>query len=362
MYHPRHKFSRRAPPCDHPRLHDHGTPHRDEYLDIIYMLQGCDINNVAELEYVLDGAYMGDEMCIDLQTELVRRGYTGRVLIHYHLLSPAWVHDDKLRKGFPMDGGSYGEGVYIPSGAPSQHHHGPPRDGGRYGEGVYIPRGAPGHHGPGPRPTRGRDGRGVPYVEDTGSEASVFAGFRDAQARRGNQGRRGGRRRIEQDDEDEYETSPPPRRGGGRRHDEDEVEVEVEGSESEASAPPPRRTGGRTRRDPSPEVSERRERVGARNRRDEDEGSDESPPPPPKRSGGRRTGDDAKVEERRARVEHTGQTNMHWKPGALKFEDIQELESDEDGEEAEKPVKAKKKGGKSGGGAKEAKGQPRDRY
>jgi hypothetical protein len=47
----------------------------------------------------------------------------------------------------------------------------------------------------------------------------------------------------------------------------------------------------------------------------------------------------------------------------LRFEDIQELESGDEEEEVEvKPAKSMKKGGKSGGGAKEGKGQPRDRY
>jgi len=282
---------------------------------------------------------MGDRQCINFETELEIMEYNYSVLAHYHLLSPAWLDDHDPLMGLPMDGGRYGGCVYIPSGAPGHHHH------------------ADSHNHHGPRPSSGRDGRGVPYVEDTGSEASVFPGYRAAQASGRNQGRRGSFRPSDRDEEDRYETSPPPRRGARRRHDEDEIE----GSESDASAPPPRRGGGggRTRRDSSPEVSERRERVGAHNRRDEDEGSDESPPLPPRR----RAGGGANVEEQRARVEHTGQTNMHWQPGALRFEDIQELESEEEEEEEQqRPVKGMKKGGKSGGGAKEGKGKPRDRY
>lgn len=344
MYHPRHHFSRRAPPCDHSRTHRHGPPHCDEYLDIIDMLHGFDLHNVAELEHILRGAHMGDRQCINFETELEIMEYNHSVLAHYHLLSPAWLDAHDPLMGLPMDGGRYGGGVYIPSGAPGHHHHDP----------GHNHHGA-GHHHYEPRPSNGRDGRGVPYLEDTGSEASVFPGYRATQGRRGNQGRRGGRQPIDRDEEDRYETSPPPRRGGRRRRDEDEIED----SESDASAPPPRRAGGRTRRDPSPEVSERRERVGARNRRDEDEDSDSSPPLPPRR----RAGGDANAEEQQARVEHTGQTNMHWQPGGLRFEDIQELESgDEEEEEEVKPAKSMKKGGKSGGGAKEGKGQPRDRY
>jgi len=314
------------------------------------MLHGFDLHNVAELEHVLHGAHMGDRQCIDFETELEIMEYNYSVLAHYHLLSPAWLDDHDPLMGLPMDGGRYGGGVYIPSGAPGHHHHAPSHN--HHGPG-------PGHHHHGPRRSSGRDGRGVPYVEDTGTEASVFPGYRAAQASGRNQGRRGGRQPIDRDEEDRYETSPSPRRGGRRRHDEDEDEVE--GSESDESAPPPPRRagGGRTRRDPSPEVSEHRERVGARNRRDEDEDSNDPPPLQPRR----RAGGNANVEERRARVEHTGQTNMHWQPGALRFEDVQELESEEEGEEEKlKPVKAMKKGGKSGGGAKEGKGKPRDRY
>lgn len=319
------------------------------------ILDEYDLHNVAELERVLCGAHEGDGPCIDFQTQLEIMGYDHSVLAHYHILSSAWLNHHYPLMDLPTDGGRHGGNVYIPTGAPDHHHHGPPPDGGRYGGGVYVPSGAPGHHHHGPRPSRGRDGRGVPYVEDIGSEASFFPGYRAAQASGRNPGRRGGRQPSNRDNEDRYETSPPPRRGGPRRHDQDEDEIE--GSESDTSAPPPRRAGGRNRRDPGPEISERRERVGARTRHDEDAVNDESPALPQQRNSGRRAGGNANVEERRARVEYTGQ------PGTLRFEDIQELESDEDDEqEEERPVKPKKKGGKSGGRAKDGKGKPRDRY
>lgn len=341
MYHPRHHFSRRAPPCDHSRNHHHGLSHCDEYLDIIHVLHRLGVQNVAELEDVFEGAAMDDRECLHIEAQLDIMEYDDSILKHYHLLSPnwspPWLRDIDAAMGMPMDVGRYGGGVYTPSGAPAHHYHGPP-------------------------PSRGRDGRGVPYVEDTGSEASMFPGYRGAQARRGNQGRRGVHQTSDRDEEDRYETSPPLRRGGRRRRDEDEVED----SESDDSAPPPRRAGGGGgRRDRSPDVSERRTRVGARNRHDEDEESDDSTsaPPPPRRSEERRAGGNANFEERPARVEHTGQTNMHWQPGALRFEDVQELEGDEEGEEEDaRPVKATKKGGKSGGGPKVQKEKPRDRY
>lgn len=460
MWHPEHRFSKQAPPCKHPICHAPSyKDHIKRYDFVIWLLQQNKIWNVKDLEVVLDEAAYGVREALDIVSSLNRSGFDYEVLEHYYLLGDGPPRPHGQAMGIGMSGGMHNGGLYIPSGAPGNRRLPPAMGGGMGGlvhGGHHIPSGAPlthhhHHHHPskhpGPGPAHGRDGRGVPYIDDTGSEASLFPSQRVAQAR--DRHRSGGRQPSRRDRIDRLEALvSPPRRRGRQRRDEEESGVESDsqsGSESEDSAPPKRHPkGSRNRRERSPEISERRERIKARRRssdEDEDSSDDSSPPrrsekvrkrrgeeedssdasssPPPRRSEKaskhrnqspeiserrtrigarkrqdedsdsgsdeeqviappaqppRRAGGDAPVEERRERVKHTGKTNMHWKPGALRYEDIQELPSSGSDEEEQTQAPAKtttmggksgdevKQGGKSGGGAKEDKAKPRNRY